>query len=121
MAAFADWLRQLPEVGTEAVRPLRLLVFNCTHERDPAAHSAPPRALEVAAPGLRFDAVCFTPNAAGLADAGADQTDTSVRADPALTEQHRMLVAWHAASAAGAAQVPARVVPMPFVPNRYAR
>ena len=71
---------------------LRVLVFNCTHERNPANLLAPLAELPVV-----FDAAVFVPNVAGLADLGPDQADKSTPGDPALGDQHRMRDLWLAA------------------------
>jgi nicotinamidase-related amidase len=87
-----------------------VLVFNCTHERDPAQLLAPLAALHATDAG-RFEVAFFTPNIAGPAAAATpvDQTDLSVPADAvaALTEQGKMRELWEAACAPGttAAQV----------------
>jgi len=71
-----------------------VLLFNCTHEREPAALLAPLAQVHTA--GTPFAAVCFTPNLAGVRGLGGDQTDTSVSAaaTASLQDQERMRDVW---------------------------
>jgi len=71
-----------------------VLLFNCTHEREPGALLAP--LAQVHAADAPFHTVCFTPNLAGVRGLGGDQTDTSVNlaATASLQDQERMREVW---------------------------